>query len=773
VRWNLNRKSAAGLALALAILIGAEFIAYRSLRQLLETNRGVKHSQETLEGLDETLGAVESEEASQRGYLLTRDASYLAAYQAALARIPGLLTRLRTLTGDDPVRRGQLAALDHLIELRKESLAHTIEVRKRQGISGASKAVSTGAGKRRMEALRAAIAQMEREERTLLRAQTSHWEASARKTTTILIFALTLVFVILIVAIVAINGESSKRIRALERAERELRRLNRALRTIGECNQAVVRIQEEPGFLQAVCRILVGAGGYRMAWVGYAESDRARSVRPVASAGFEEGYLEAARITWADTERGRGPTGMAIRTGGPQVARNIQNDPRLAPWRAEALRHGYASSLALPLTMEGRIFGALTLYSATQDSFDPQETGMLTELATDIAHGVQSLRARAESRKAEKALRDANAYNRSLLEASLDPLVTIAPDGKITDINKATEGATGRTRQELIGTDFSDYFTEPSNARAGYQQVFRDGWVQDYGLEIQHATGRTMPVLYNATVYRDESGKTIGVFAAARDITELKRAEQEIRKLNENLEKRVRERTAELESANKELEAFTYSVSHDLRAPLRHIDGFSQILAEECGAELSEEGRRHLARIQGGVQQMGRLVDDLLNLARVGRQEINRQVTGLGPLAEQAASELKAETAQRTIDWKLGPLPFVECDPLLMKQVFANLLSNAVKFTRPRERASIEVGSVSGNGQPTIFVRDNGVGFSMKYADKLFGVFQRLHRVEDFEGTGVGLATVQRIIHKHGGRIWAEAALDKGATFYFTLGGSS
>jgi len=228
----------------------------------------------------------------------------------------------------------------------------------------------------------------------------------------------------------------------------------------------------------------------------------------------------------------------------------------------------------------------------------------------------------------------------------------------------------------------------------------------------------------------------------------------------------------ELSASIKELEAFTYSVSHDLRAPLRHISGFSKILTEDFAPHLPAEAQHCVQRIQEGTRRMGLLVDDLLNLARVGRRDVSLRVWGLKSVVDEVIAELAPECAGRQVEWKVGALPSVECDPGLMKQVFQNLLSNAVKFSRPRSPAVIEVGQENREGTATVFVRDNGVGFNMKYSEKLFGVFQRLHRAEDFEGTGVGLATVQRIIQKHGGRIWAEAELDKGATFYFTLGGS-
>ena len=227
---------------------------------------------------------------------------------------------------------------------------------------------------------------------------------------------------------------------------------------------------------------------------------------------------------------------------------------------------------------------------------------------------------------------------------------------------------------------------------------------------------------------------------------------------------------AELEAANKELEAFTYSVSHDLRAPLRRINGFDRILLEDFSAQLDPVAKGHLERVSQSARHMGQLLDDLLNLSRVTRKELTRRRTDLDSLLKEVRDSLQTEIEGREIEWLIGRLPTVECDPGLIKQVFANLLLNAIKYTRPRQRTTIQVDQMISDGQSAVFVRDNGVGFDMKCADKLFGVFQRLHRQEDFEGTGVGLATVQRIIHKHGGRVWAEAEPYKGATFYFTLG---
>ena len=251
---------------------------------------------------------------------------------------------------------------------------------------------------------------------------------------------------------------------------------------------------------------------------------------------------------------------------------------------------------------------------------------------------------------------------------------------------------------------------------------------------------------------------------------ELRESEREVRTLNAELERRVAQRTAQLEGVNKDLEAFAYSVSHDLRAPLRHIVSFIELLKERMSAALDNESLRYFNIVSDEATRMGVLIDDLLKFSRLGRTEIQKARVDLKILVQEAIHELEPEARGRNVNWQIGELPFILCDRAMFRLVWINLISNALKYTRPRQQTEITIGCTADvNGEYVFFIRDNGVGFDMKYAHKLFGVFQRLHRSDEFEGTGIGLANVKQIIYKHGGRVWAEAALNSGAAFYFSL----
>jgi two-component system sensor histidine kinase/response regulator len=256
-----------------------------------------------------------------------------------------------------------------------------------------------------------------------------------------------------------------------------------------------------------------------------------------------------------------------------------------------------------------------------------------------------------------------------------------------------------------------------------------------------------------------------------QEVAERQAAEDEVRKLNADLEQRVLERTSALAASNADLEAFTYSVAHDLQAPLRHVQSYAEMLLMDHAARIPEDAQHYLKRIAVQGKNMSRMLEDLLKLSLIGKQDLSLQKTNLNEVVDEVVGGIKQEINGREIEWRVGDLPLVSCDPGLLRLVFVNLLSNAVKYTRPREHAVVEVGQARRGRETSIFVRDNGVGFDMEHAGKLFGVFQRLHRASEFEGNGVGLATVSRIVRKHGGRIWAEAAEDKGASFYFTLEG--
>jgi PAS domain S-box-containing protein len=374
-----------------------------------------------------------------------------------------------------------------------------------------------------------------------------------------------------------------------------------------------------------------------------------------------------------------------------------------------------------------------------------------------------------------RAADEAVAHLAAIVECSEDAIIGKDLQGIVTSWNLGAEKAFGYSAREMVGQSIARLIPPECQQEEAeiLGRILRGENVPHFETARLRKDGSRVEVSIAVSAIKDSAGKVVGASKVARDITQRKLAEAKINQLNADLETRVIERTVQLEAANKELEAFSYSVSHDLRAPLRAMDGFSKIVLEDYGPQLPEGCRQDLQTIRDGAQKMGKLIDDLLTFSRLNQLPLSKQTVDTGKLVRGVLEDLNSQRNGHQIEFRIADLPPCQADPALLKQVWVNLLSNALKYSGKRESALVEVGCALEKGRNVYFVRDNGTGFDMKYANKLFGVFQRLHRAEDFEGTGVGLAIVQRVIRRHGGRIWAQSVLDRGATFYFTLEGEN
>jgi PAS domain S-box-containing protein len=707
--WSLDKLTTIGFAVGIVSLLAATGLSYNFTNRLFEAAKWVNHTQEVLKEVEKIRASMADLESGQRGYIITGDEHLMEQRTEIKDDVRKGLDAIHRLTADNSLQQLRLEALDPLIISRIEFGEQTILARRQQGFSAAEQMLTTGKGPGLTDDIDRRLKEMSDEEYRLLLLRQK--ESSVASTTTFLLLPLGvyLSLTILFLELFFLNAGIG------EQAQTE-KKLRASLRDVGDLQtaldeHAIVATTDPQGKITYVNDKFCAISKFSR------EELLGQDHRIINSGHHPKAFI---RDLWTTIGQGRVWHG------------ELKN-------RAKDGSFYWVDTTIVPFLNEQ---GKVRQYVA---------------IRADITE--------------RKLAEEASAQLAAIVNSSNDAIIGKDLNSIVTSWNIGAEKIFGYSSNEMIGAPITRII--PSERQQEELQIIdrvkHGGIVEHFDTVRVAKDGRLIDISVTVSPIKDKTGKVVGASKVVRDITERKRAEQEINELNVRLEQRVAERTAELEAANKELEAFSYSVSHDLRAPLRAVDGFSQAVLEDYGPQLPEEGLRYLKTIRDGAQRMGTLIDDLLTFSRLSRTPLKKQAIDANNLVRHVLEGLNVQREGRQIEIRIGDLPGCEGDPALLNQVWINLLSNAFKYTRQRHPAVIEIGSKLEQDEKIYFVRDNGAGFDMRYAHKLFGVFQRLHRADEFEGTGVGLAIVQRVIHRHGGRIWANAEVDRGATFYFTL----
>jgi len=700
--------AAAIFAAALLIFAQVSWNGYRNTQRLLAAAEWVHHTNEAISEIQATLAPLTEMEAATLHFLLTGDGRFLDDYRPADDDLQGHLRRLRSLTSDNPRQQQRLDLLESRIRAKSDFMQEKIDARRVKGIGAAAALVETGRGKSLMDDVRTAVADMEAEERRLLAERDREMQRSTVRMDRALLAGGGLGLVLLAGSFLALAFEVRRRTKAEEANAASTARLQAIL----DHSPASIYLKDLEGRYLLVNRQVE-------ALLAHSQDE---IVGRTPHDFFPASTAEALRA--ADLR--------ALGADGPST-------------REE--------TVPLPSGVKTFLLTRFPMHDASGRVF------ALGGISTDIT----------ERKRAEDEVRHTRAFLDSIVENIPNMIfVKEAEELRFVRLNQAGERLLGLSRDRLIGKNDYDLFPKDQADffSAKDREVLSGAALADIPEEpITRADGVRLFLHTKKVPILDETGRPRFLLGISEDITERKAAREQIETLNESL----RLHGAQLEAANKELEAFSYSVSHDLRAPLRHISGFVDMLREHAGSKLDEKGLKYLGTIAASAQRMGELIDDLLVFSRMGRSEMARGRVSLSAVVKDVLREMQVDLNGRNIEWRIADLPEVVGDAAMMRQVLVNLISNAVKYTRHSDPARIEVGSTNGGPEVVVFVRDNGVGFDMQYAHKLFGVFQRLHKKEEFEGTGIGLANVRRIVHRHGGRTWAEGELGRGAAFYFSL----
>jgi len=706
LHWLIGPSRTIGFVCVLALLVAVAAYSNRSTTELVNAAARVKHTHQVIGKLNELRSYLDESQSSVRGYVITGDETFLPLFDRAIPEVRENLVELHELTLDNANQQAQLAVLEKLIPERLEFSRKVIDMRRNAGFDAAVQLDAARRGKALMDTIRVHLGAMDTEEDRLLIKREAQADAIIGRTFSILPAGVLLSVLILTVGLLRLNGEMAVR----QHVEDDLRQEQLFSKSVLESLPGIFYVYTYPDL-----RLVL--------W----------NKRHESLFGYETGGIKDRRATDWFLPESREAVVNAIE---------------------EVMTKGQSSIEAAMVSKDGHLVPMFL----TGVKFKAQGQSYLVGTGLDITE---------RKRTAD--------FLRLVVNNIPDFVFWKDRNSVFLGCNIAFAKVAGvDTPDDIIGkTDYDmGWKKEESDSYVAMDRRVMESDMASYHIiepQLQ-ADGKQAWLETCKVPLHDEQGQVIGLLGTYLDITERKQAEDQIRELNASLERRVSERTAQLETAVRELDSFSYSVSHDLRSPLRAVDGFSRILIDDHASRLDDDGLRMLGVIRNETQRMGQLIDDLLAFSRLGRQQLESEMIDMHALAQTVFDELAALDPARQLRLDLHPLPSARGTKAMIRQVWANLISNAIKFTRDRAPGEIEIGVRDGaDGVPIYYVKDNGAGFDMRYADKLFGVFQRLHTQQEFTGTGVGLALVERIVQRHGGRVWAEGGIQRGAVFYFTL----